>query len=88
MDDMMGVVRGMPKWTAVGPDFLPAEILKLDRPEFIRYFHDLLVNVWRTEEVPQQWNNATIKVLHKKKDALTAITTEGFRLLPTQAEYC
>ena len=53
IDDMMGVIRGMPNWKAVGPDSLPAEILKLDHPEFIRYFHNLLVKVRSTGEVPQ-----------------------------------
>ena len=68
MDDMMGVIRCMPNWKAVGPDSLPAKLLKLDHPEFIRCFHILLVNVWRTGDVPQQWKDATIKVLHKKKE--------------------
>ena len=35
MDDM----------TAVGPDSLPAELLKLDHPEFVREVPKLLVNV-------------------------------------------
>ena len=42
--------------------------MKLDHPEFIRHFHHLFVNVWSTGEVPQQWKDATIEVLHKKKD--------------------
>ena len=33
MDDMTGIFRGMPKWKAAEPDSLPAELLKLDRPE-------------------------------------------------------
>ena len=45
MDDMTGVIWGMPNWKAVGPDSLPAELLKLDNPEFIRRFHNLLVIV-------------------------------------------
>ena len=68
MDDRTGVIRGMPSWKAVGPDSLPAELLKLDHPELIRCFHNLLVDVWRTGDVPQQWKDATMKVLHKKKD--------------------
>ena len=88
MDDMTAVIRGMPNWKAVGLDSLPAEVLKLDYAEFIRYFHNLLVNVWSTGEVPQQWKDATIKVLHKKKDRSAATTTEKNRLLPTQAIYC
>ena len=54
MDEIPAVVRGMPNWKAVGTDSLPAELLKIDHPEFIRYFHNLLVNVWRTGDVPQQ----------------------------------
>ncbi|CAN0446633.1 unnamed protein product, partial [Laminaria digitata] len=44
MDDTTAVIRGMPNWKAVRPDSLPAELLKLDHPEFIRYFYNLLVN--------------------------------------------
>ena len=68
MDEMTEVIRGMPNWKAVGPDGLPSDLLKLDQPEFFRRFHSILVNVWITGEVPQQWNDAIIKILHKKKD--------------------
>ena len=44
MDDMTAVIRGMPDWKVVGPDSLPAELLNVDHPEFIRYFYNLLVN--------------------------------------------
>ena len=70
MDGMTGVIRGMPNRKAVGPDSLPAEVLKLDHREFIRYFHSLLINVWRTGDVPQQWKYLTIKVLQKKEGSL------------------
>ena len=72
----------------VGPDSLPAEVLTLDHPEFIRYFHNLLVNVWSTGEIPQQWQDATIKALHKTKDRSDRNNYRGIRLLPTQAKYC
>ena len=38
------------------------------RDEFIRCFHNVLVTVWRTGDVPQQWKDATIEVLHEQKD--------------------
>ena len=65
---MTGVIRGMPNWKAVGPDSLSAEAPKHDHPEFIRYFNNLLVILWRMGEVLQQWKDATMKVLHKNKD--------------------
>ena len=54
MDDMTAVIRGMANWKTVRPDSLPAWLVKIDHPEFIRYFHNLLVNVWRSGGVPQQ----------------------------------
>ena len=77
---MMGVIRGTPNWNAVGPDSLPAEVLKLDHPEFIRYFQNLLVNVCSTGEVPQ-WKDGTIKVLHKKKDRSDCNNCRGISLV-------
>ncbi len=52
--------KGMPNWKAVGPDGLPAELLKIDHPAFAQCFHNILVNVWLTGEVPQQWKDAII----------------------------
>ena len=68
MDEMASVTRGIPNWKAMGSDSLPSELLKIDHPEFTRYVHILLVNTWRTGDFPQQWKDATVKVLHKKKD--------------------
>ena len=56
---------------AVGPDGLPAELLKVlaDEGELntVGKFYDIIVAVWTGGGVPQQWKDATIKVLHKKK---------------------
>ena len=68
MDDTTTVIRGMPNWRALGPDALPAELLKLGHPEFIWYFHNLLVKVWRMVDAPYPMKYETIEVLKKKKD--------------------
>ena len=57
---------------AVGPDGLPAELLKVLADEVkldtLGRFHDIIVAVWRGGGVPQQWKYAMIKMLHKKRD--------------------
>ena len=62
----------MANWKAPGADFLPVELLKLDdptrEPVVLKHFHAILVRVWRGEEIPQEWKDATIKVLQKKSD--------------------
>ena len=65
-------IRALAKRKAVGPDGLPAELLKVlaDEGELnaLGKFHDIIVAVRRAGGVPQQSKYATIKVLHKKKD--------------------
>ena len=65
-------LRSMANCKAMGPDELPAELLKLglsdSSHEILLAFHDIIVAVWMTGEVPQEWKDATIKVLHRKMD--------------------
>ena len=60
---------------AVRPAKLPADQLRLildgDRygnGHILKQFHDLLIAIWRSGSVPQECKNATIRVMHKKKD--------------------
>ena len=67
MDEMTEALKGMSNWKAVGPDGLPVELLKIDHPAFAQCFHNILVNVWSTGEVPQQWKDAIIKSFTKRR---------------------
>ena len=69
----------------VGPDGLPAELLKVlaDKGELntLGKFHDIIVAVWRGGGVLQQWKDATIKVLHQKKDRPECGNYRGISLM-------
>ena len=81
MNETMRVIKAVPTWKALGPDDLPAELLKLDHPEIIQCFHHILLNGWITGQVPQQWKDAIIKVLHKKKDTSDCNNYKGISLV-------
>ena len=70
---------------AMGQDELPAKLLKLglsdSSHEILLAFHDIIVAVWMTGEVPQEWKDATIKVLHKKKDRTECSSYRGLSLV-------
>lgn len=53
VDELTGLIRGMPNWKVACPDSLSAELLNLDHPEFARCFRNILVNVWKTGDTPQ-----------------------------------
>ena len=78
-------LRSMANGKAMGPDELPAELLKLglsdSSHEILLAFHDIIVAVWMTGEVPQEWKDATIKVLHKKKDRPECSNYRGLSLV-------
>ena len=77
--------RGRKSGKASGADSLPVELLKLDdptrEPVVLRHFHAILVRVWRGEEVPQEWKDATIKVLYKKSDRSDCNNFRGISLV-------
>ena len=79
------VLRSMANGKAMGPDELPAEPLKLglsdSSQEILLAFHDIIVAVWMTGGVPQEWKDAAIKVLHKKKDRTECSNYRGFSLV-------
>ena len=79
------VLRSMANGKAMGPDELPAGLLKLglsdSSHEILLAFHDIIVAVWMTGEVPQEWKDATMKVLHKKKDRTECSNYRGLSLV-------
>ena len=84
MSETKKALRSMASDKAMGPDELPAELLKLglsdSSHEILLAFHDIIVTVWMTGEVPQEWKDATIKVLHKKKDRTECSNYRGLSL--------
>ena len=70
---------------AMGPDELPAELLNLglsnSSHEILLAFHDIIVAVWMTGKVPQERKDATINVLHKKKDRTECSNYRGLSLV-------
>ena len=68
----------------VGPDGVPAELLKLglqqDRTILLE-FHRLTTLTWCEGKVPQQWKDAVITVLHEKGDKMECGNYRGISLV-------
>ena len=70
---------------AMDPDELTAELFKVglsdSSHEILLAFHSIIVAVWITGKVSQEWSNVTIKVLHKKMDRTECGNYRAFSLV-------
>ena len=84
-EEIATAMKAMANAKAVGPDGLPAELLKLGLQQhrtILRELHRLTILIWRQGKVPQQWKDAVITVLHKKGDKTECGNYRGISLVP------
>ena len=83
-EEIVTATKAMANAKAVGPDGLPAELLKLGLQQdrtILRELHRLTILLWRQGRVPQQWKDAVIKVLYKKGDKTECGNYRGISLV-------
>ena len=84
MQELTDAIRSLAKGKAVGPDGVSVELLKITLngdPPLRRRLLDIVVRIWRGGEVPQQWKDAIIMVLHKKNDRTECGNYRGISLV-------
>ena len=83
-EKIAAAMKAMTNAKAVGPDGLPAELMKLglqqDRTILLE-LHRFTTPIWREGKVPQQWKYAVIAVLHKKDDKTECGNYRGILLV-------
>ena len=66
---------------AAGNDNISAELLKNGGEAMVDWVTELVQEVWRTRKVPQEWKDATLVPLFKKKDRKICDNYRGISLL-------
>ena len=83
-EEIATAIKAMSNAKAVGRDGLPAELLKLglqhDRTILLELYR-LIILIWREGEVPQQWKDVVITILHKKGDKMECRNYRGISLV-------
>ena len=65
-----------------GVDGIPAEVWKHGGPTVTKRLHELICRIWEAEEVPQQWKDAKLVSIFKKKgDRAICGNSRGIALL-------
>ena len=83
-DEIATAIKTTANEKAVGPDGLPAELLKLGLQQnrtILLEVHRLTTLIWREGKAPQQWKDAVVTVLHKKGDKTECGNYRGISLV-------
>ena len=82
-EEIATAMKAMANAKAVGPDGLPAELLKLGLNKTGPFCGGsmLTILIWRQGKVPQQWKDAVIIVLHRKGDNTECGNYRGISLV-------
>ena len=84
MQELTDAIRSLANGKAVGPDGVSVELFKITLngvPALRRRLLDIVVRISRGGEVPQQWKDDIIMVLHKKKDRTECGNYRGISLV-------
>ena len=81
MQELTDAIRSLENGKAVGPAVKLFKITRNGDPAPRRRLLDIVVRIWMRDEVPQQWKDAIIMVLHKKKGRTECGNYRGISLV-------
>ena len=79
IQELTDAISSLAKRKEVGPNGGSVELFKITLHGDLtlrRRLLDFVVRIWRGGEVPQQWKDAIIKLLHKKKDRIETLVRQ------------
>lgn len=81
LEEVEAVILKQKNGKAAGSDNLPAELFKNGGDALCDRMHELLLRVWRTESMPEEWKLGVICPLYKKGDKMDCSNYRGITLL-------
>ena len=84
MKELTDAIRSLANGKAVKPDGISVELFKITPngdPALRRRLLDIVVRIRRGDEVPHQWKDAIIMVLHKREDRAESGNYRGISLV-------
>ncbi|XP_062717045.1 uncharacterized protein LOC134292171 [Aedes albopictus] len=76
--EVKDVIHQLKTNKAAGKDGIAAELIKMGPEKLATCLHRLIVRIWETEQLPEEWKEGVICPIHKKGDHLEC---ENFRAI-------
>jgi hypothetical protein len=71
------------RYKSPGTDQIPAELINVGSETLCSKIHNLICSIWNEDELPQQWKESIIVLIHKKGDKTDCNNYRGISLIST-----
>ena len=80
---MQEIIRNLKRMKSPGTDNINAEPLQVAGTQMTQRIQELILNIWRTEKMPNEWNKSIICPIYKKEEKSECSNYRGISLLNT-----
>ncbi|XP_055371836.1 uncharacterized protein LOC129605867 [Condylostylus longicornis] len=83
IDETKDAIHKLKNNKASGEDSITAELIKYGGDAVLQKIHELIILIWKNEDIPDSWNSTLIFPVHKKGDKKECRNYRGIFLLNT-----
>jgi len=66
LDETQEIIRNLKRMKTPRTDNINAELLQAAGPQMTQRIQDLILNIWRSQRMPNEWNKSIICPIYKK----------------------
>jgi hypothetical protein len=81
LDETQAIIRKFKRKKAPGTDNINPELLQAAGPQMTQRIQDLILNIWRSEIMPNEWNKPIICPIYNKGEKSECSNYRGISLL-------
>jgi hypothetical protein len=81
LNEVENAIQKLKNNKASGIDLIQAELIKKASPDFVECMYQLIMKIWTTETIPQDWKWSIICPIHEKGDVTKCSNYRGINLL-------
>lgn len=80
-EEIAKIINSFKNNKSPGKDKITAELLKHRRKQIVDDIHKVIVEIWKTETISEEWNTAILYPIYKKGDPMLPENYRGITLL-------
>lgn len=86
-EEIAKIINSLKNNKSPGEDEISAELLKHGGKQMVDDVHKVIIEIWKTETMPEEWNTAILCPIYKKRDSMLPENYRGISLYTQATKY-